>query len=490
MFARRAASSFAVVCAVVAGSAAWASSHREAPLISFDPAADGTDLFAWRNGAAGAATVTMVADYWPLALPPAGPNYFLFDDSVLYEIKVDNNQDAKPHIIYQFSFKTTINKSPLNVPPASPGNSFLNYFAPVASPTDANILRAQTWTLTKVTIPPGGGRPVSTLVGTGPVCPWDVGVVTDGDGTTDNYTTAIAPNCVKTFGSTKVFVGPRDDPFFVNLHQTFDFLGYGKGNATSDDLAGANVLSLVVEVPATDLTLAGAAITDSSHAAADQLGFWTTASRPRVRVHRQDGSQDHHGGWTQVSRLGNPLINEAVVPLIFKDFYNASKPENDLTNYGAVVVDLELAYLMNAKGFIPKVPPAPRTDIVKVLLAPSALWANYTGTPDDVLHLDVSVPPCSATCSTLGVLGGDLAGFPNGRRLSDRVTDEVLAVVGGVVYKALGAQDAGDLYPDGGPTDYATPATALLSDNLNPLANDAAFSASFPYLANPWPGNK
>jgi hypothetical protein len=110
-------------------------------------------------------------------------------------------------------------------------------------------------------------------------------------------------------------------------------------------------------------------------------------------------------------------------------------------------------------------------------------WANYTGVADDVLHLDVSVPPCSATCSTLGVLGGDVAGFPNGRRLSDRVTDMTLAVVGGVVYKAFGAQDAGD------PADYATPAKALLSDNLNPLANDATFNTTFPYLASPWAGN-
>jgi hypothetical protein len=485
MFVKRALNSFAMAAAILTSVSAWASSHREAPLISNDPAADGTDLYAWRNGPAANATVTMVSNYWPLALPPAGPNYFLFDDNVLYEIKVDNVGDAKPHVIYQFSFKTTIHKSPLQVPPAAPGDTFLNYFAPVASATDPNIIRSQAWTLTKVTIPAGGGNPTSVVVGTGPVCPWDVGVVTDGDGTTDNYKTAIEPGCTKTFGSTKVFVGPRDDPFFVDLHRTFDFLGYlaPGARALGDDLKGANVLSLVVEVPATDLTLGGAAITDSSHAAADQIGFWMTASRPRVTVRRNDGSIDAHGGWVQVSRLGNPLINEAVVPLVFKDFYNASKPENDLANYGAVVVDLELAYLMQAKGFIPKVPPAPRTDIVKVLLAPSVLWANYTGTPDDVLHLDVSVPPCSTTCSTLGVLGNDVAGFPNGRRLSDRVTDEVLAVVGGVVYKTLGAQDANDT------TDYATPAGALLNDGLNPLANDAAFSATFPYLASPWPGN-
>jgi hypothetical protein len=485
MFAKRAESGVGIICAILLSASAWASSHREAPLISSDPAADGTDLYAWRNGAAASATVTLVADYWPLALPPAGPNYFLFDDDVLYEIKVDNNQDAKPHIIYQFTFKTTIHKSPLNVPPALPGDSFLNYFAPVASATDPNILRSQAWTLTKVVIPPSGGPPQTTVVGTGPVCPWNVGVVTD-----PSYTT-IEAGCTQTFGTTKVFVGPRDDPFFVNLHQTFDFLGYGHGKPLSDDLAGANVLSLVVEVPATDLTLGGAAITDASHAAADQIGVWTTSSRPRVRVHRLDGSRDHHGGWVQVSRLGNPLINEVIVPLVVKDFFNASKPENDLANYGAVVVDPELPYLMNAKGFIPKVPPAPRTDIVTALLQPNvpSLWAKYTGAVDDVLHIDVSVPPCTNACSTLGVIGGDIQGFPNGRRLSDRVTDIALAVVGGVVYKALGAQDANDVYPDGGPTDYATPAAALLNDGLNPLANDAPFSATFPYLADPWVGN-
>jgi hypothetical protein len=206
-----------------------------------------------------------------------------------------------------------------------------------------------------------------------------------------------------------------------------------------------------------------------------------------------DGSVDHHGGWIQVSRLGNPLINEVIVPLVFKDFFNASKPIDDVKNYGAVVLDPELPYLMNARLFIPKVPPAPRTDIITTLLAPSAVtgWGKYTGTPDDVLHLDVSVPQtatspaaCSGSCSPLAVFALDLAGFPNGRRLFDRVTDEALAVVGGAVYKAFGAQDAGDT------NDYATPAAALLSDNLNPAANDVAFQASFPYLANPWPGNK
>ena len=483
MSAMRAVHRFALLSALLGSAAALASSHREAPLISNDPAADGTDLYAWRNGAAASATVTLVANYWPLALGPAGPNYFLFDDNVLYEIKVDNNQDAKPHIIYQFTFKTTIHKSPLAVPPAAPGDSFLNYFAPITTATDTNILRSQAWTLTKVVIPPGGGAPMTSVVGTGPVCPWNVGIVTD-----PTYGT-IEAGCTKTFGGTKVFVGPRDDPFFVNLHQTFDFLGYGNGKATSDDLAGSNVLSLVVEVPATDLTLAGAALIDGSHAAADQIGVWTTASRPRVTVRRADGSVDGHGGWVQVSRLGNPLINEVVVPLVFKDFFNSSQPIDDVTNYAAVALDPELPYLMKAKMFIPKVPPAPRTDLLVALLAPSKVWANYTGTPDEVLHLDVSVPPCSATCSALGVLGGDLQGFPNGRRLSDRVTDAAIAVAGGVAYKLLGAQDAGDVYPDGGPTDYAGPAAALLGANLNPLANDAPFSATFPYLASPWSGN-
>lgn len=488
---------------------ALASSHREAPSIANDPAADATDLYAWRNGAtASSATVTLIANYYPIGVPFGGPNYYLFDDSVLYEIKIDNNGDSIPDVVYQFRFKTDpVKQSQLpSLLPGAPADSFLNMFAPVThSKDDANLLRQQTYSVTRITS--AGTNVIGSRL---PVIPWPVGHVT-----TPSYESVIVADGLSksVLGPIKAFAGPRADPFFVDLHRTFDFLDYKPSscNATSgctqgtgvvqarDDLSFNNlvapgspsglyldVMSIAIEVPVADLLPAGTTLTNSAtgegfacrgpgtYSCRTTLGIWTTASRQKATIRRSNGTTEGHGPWVQISRLGNPLINEVAVPLKFKDYFNGSQPANDAATFTAAGLlpsgKFELPYLLQAKGFIPKAPPAPRTDILLAL-----------ATPSETLHLDVSVPP-SASPNRLGALANpaDPAGFPNGRRLIDDVTDIALKVFGGALYQALGAQQSGDT------TDYATP-SMILGDGVD--SSGQTFLGTFPYEASPTLGN-
>ncbi len=442
-----------------------ASSHREAPMIIKDPSIDGADLYAWRRGSGADATVVIVANYFPDGVPASGPNFYRFDESALYEIRIDNNGDAVPDVTWQFTFTYEIQKSPLKVPPASPGDSFLYAFAPVTAPKDdPNLLMEQTMSVVRVQS--GKSTPFGSRL---PVAPWNVGHLT-----TPDYE-RIAEKAINTLGEgrIKVFAGPRDDPFFIDLHRTFDFLDYTTDRKPSDDRAGKNILSIVLEVPATMVTKGFSTVSDGDKSGKYKLGIWTTASRQKTTVRQANGTSTNQGPWVQASRLGNPLINEVIVPAKFKDFFNASEPKDDLRNFGKVVLDPELPYLLQAKGLIPKVPPAPRVDLVKALATQSEKVVAET------LHLDLAVPP-TANENRLGAAGGDPAGFPNGRRLADDAADISLKAVGGAFYKALGAQAKGD------DTDYATPASKL-GDGVD--ANDVPFKSTFPYLATPFAGN-
>ncbi|MFY1825284.1 DUF4331 domain-containing protein [Myxococcus fulvus] len=449
------ASRLVVVSLLCSASLTWASSHREAPLISNDPAADGTDMYAWKQGT----NLVLVANYYPIGIPYGGPNYYLFDDNVLYEIQIDQTGDGAPDVRYQFRFRTQIRPSPLPSVGTVAGytpyrDSFLYAFAGVKNATSPEILRYQTYTLTKLA---GGSQQV--ILKDAPVAPNNVGRLTTPGYPQATATTAVDPITQSAIlgGGTgaaakyKVFAGPRDDPFFVNLSKTFDFLDYS-GQPNRDDLAGLNVLSMVLEVPLTEFS--------SPH-----LGIWTTASRPKHTTRRPDGGVDTQGGWVQVSRLGNPLVNEVVVPMKFKDFFNASKPQNDLSTptIVAIVTNPELPQLLQAKGFIPLAPPAPRTDL-------ATLFTRDTqGRPSgEMLHINTGV---------------DTA-FPNGRRLTDDVTDIALRAVGGAFYTTF-ADGGPATLPDGGGT-FAAAASGL-GDGVN--ANDKAFLTTFPYLAAPHSGN-
>ncbi|MEO5950910.1 MAG: DUF4331 family protein [Chloroflexia bacterium] len=426
-----------------------ASSHREAPLISNDPQADATDLYAFTSPDKPD-TVTVIANYFPFEEPVGGPNYFTFGDDVLYEINIDNVGDAKSHITYQFDFSTTVGN----------GNTFLYNTGSVESIDSANLNVKQTYTVKKIV------NGTTTELGTGlKVPPVNVGAKS-----TPNYEALSNQGIQKLSDGSTVFAGQADDPFFVDLN-VFDLLSIRKlpGNMGGgvDGLKGYNVQTIAIQVPKNLLTKDGKGVS----AATDKnavIGIYTTSYRQKTRVingPKIEGS----GDWVQVSRLGAPLVNEVVVPLAAKDLWNYSKPADDGQFLGGVT-DPELGKLFTALYNI-KVPPAPRDDLVAIFLTgiPGATQpATDTQKPSEELRLNMGVP-VSANPNSLGVVGGDLGGYPNGRRLADDVTDISLKAVAGAAYPLFHPDFAAD------------PLAAQLGDGVD--ANDVSFRSAFPYVA-------
>ncbi len=447
-----------------------ASSHREAPYIMTDPTADATDLYAF-VASDTSDSVTFIANYIPLQGGGSGPNFYRFDDNVLYEINVDNDGDAIEEITFQFRFRTEIN-------PANPfgENTFLYNTGQVTSLADADLNQRQFYTVTMLTGEGGAARNGTVIATDLQVAPYDVGPKSFPD-----YD-AVAAEAVHTIGSgIKVFAGPRDDPFFIDIGGTFDLLNVGSEFA-GDGLAGFNVHAIAIQVPKAQLSASGAMPTgvDDPNAI---IGVRTTSYRQGVRVLRELGNPAvgvnpgvfggpgiNRGPWIQLSRLDLPLINEVIIPLKDKDRFNGSRPKNDgqflpyvdgtapgsidtaAPHFGAL---LELVLGVD-------VPPAPRTDLVDALL----LGLPGLNRPADVaassqLRLNMMVPP-TASPNPMGVIAGDNAGYPNGRRLVDDVVDISLRVVGGVLVD--GRNDT-------------------LSDGIQ--ANDKPFMSTFPYQAAP-----
>jgi hypothetical protein len=446
-----------------------ASSHREAPMISQDPVADATDFYMFVSPE-GNGTVTFVANYLPLEGAYGGPNFFRFGDDVLYAIHVDNNGDNKADITYEFRFKTTVQN----------GKTFLYNTGPIKSLDDANWNVRQTYTVTRVD---GKGR---TELGKDlPVPPVNIGPKS-----TPDYEKLAAAAIKPLSGGGQVFAGQRDDPFFVDLGSVFDLLTIRKlpGNAGGgvDALAGYNVQSIALQVPITQLTADGQAVSGLGSANA-VIGGWTTASRQKTRV-LSAGAAASEGDWVQISRLGNPLVNEAVIPLAIKDAFNAIRPDQDV-GAGALplVQDPEPARLLNALYGI-KVPPAPRDDLVAIFLTgiPGSVLGlpgatapmnvpSGASTGSEMLRLNMATPPTKiGEAKRLAALAGDVLGFPNGRRLEDDVTDIALQALAGATYPLVHK----DFTPD--------PLAGQLGDGVD--ANDKPFLAAFPYLATPHRG--
>lgn len=460
-----------------------ASSHREAPLIAQDPTADSTDVYAFLSldgPAPGAgAKVTLIANYIPFQEPSGGPNYFNFSDSVLYEIKVDNTGDAVEDIVFQFRFETTVKN----------GGTFLYNTGSLDGPDAAGRNVVQTYTLTRVDIAADGTRTKSTL-GTGlKTAPAFIGPRSN---TSKVAYEATAAALTYTLGSgasaVKAFAGPRDEGFFLDINAIFDLLNIsrvaGLGTDTAvDGTAGFNVSTLALEVPVAMLTRTGAeppAFSNDMGGPDAMLGVWTSASRRKHNVLRKGDDPRDFGPWVQVSRLAIPLVNEVVVPLGFKDQYNRTEPKDDLTNIAGYVVDPELSRLLRDVHGL-SVPPTPRVDLVQVISGlPGALTSRTDLQPADILRLNVSIPQtASGAANNLGVIAGDVGGFPNGRRVGDDVVDILERVVGG------GILAAGD--PPGAATTWAGqfPNNAL---NDGVTANDVAYLGTFPYLATPHSG--
>jgi uncharacterized protein DUF4331 len=447
---RRIALIAALIAAAIAVPLSFGSSHREAPLTSIDPTADDTDLYAYTaNDAPG--SLTVVANWIPFEDPAGGPNFYRFDDRAHYYINIDNTGDGAPDVRYQFAFKTKV-RNP---------DSFLYALPGVASINDSKLNIRQTYTIRREIYKNGKERSSKVIARGLPVAPNNVGPKT-----IPNYG-AVANQAVKSLrGGGKVFAGPRDDPFFVDLGQTFDAInfrpGVGTGNqgGGKDDLAGYNVHSIVLQVPESKVTRNGKAVASPSARNA-VVGVWASTERRALEI---SGTGKSRGRWVQVSRLGNPLVNEVVIPIGKKDMFNRTQPKDDAKNYASYVLNPELAAVMN-QLFHLGVPEHNRTDIVNALLVglPGKTKISPKAVPADTLKINLGVPP-SASPNRMGLLAGDLAGFPDGRRLGDDVTDESLRVVAGVL--------KGHNVPLGDGVDH----------------NDVPFLGSFPYVARPHSG--
>ncbi len=444
-----------------------ASSHREAPYIISDPMVDATDLYAF-VAADATDSVTFVANYVPFQEPFAGPEFYRFSDSALYEINIDNDGDAVDDVTFQFRFRNNIN--PAN---AFNVNTFLYNTGAVTDLTDADLNFRQYYSVSMLTGPGGANRTGTLIADNLQVAPARVGPKSMPD-----YG-ELANEARFTIGSgIKVFVGPRDDPFFIDVGGTFDLLNItGK-----DDLKGLNVLSIVIQVPKTQLTASGTAPTAIDDVDSI-IGVRTTAYRRSIRILRQlgdegetigqavtgdqpEGGNINRGPWVQLSRLDNALVNEVVVLTKDKDRFNGSRPPND-AQFLSYVQNSHLAALLNLVLGL-TVPPNPRADLVQVFLTGIPGLNQPAGVvPSTQLRLNMFVAP-SAAPNRLGVIAGDNAGYPNGRRLADDVVDISLSVV------------AGKLVAEAGETATADD----IGDNVN--ANDRAFGTTgFPYLALP-----
>jgi hypothetical protein len=446
-----------------------ASSHREAPLISQDPTADNTDVYAFVSPDRPD-TVTIVANYVPLEQPAGGPNFASFGDDVRYELKVDNTGDGVEDVTYRFRFHTAT-RNP---------NTFLYNTGPIDSLDDADWNRPQTYSVTRIK------HGAVTELGTGLRTP----PVNIGPRSTPHYGALAAAAVHNLPGGIKVFAGQRDDPFFVDLGSIFDLAGLRPLNNLHaipldptdgvDGVSGYNTHTIALQVPIRQLTRNHAMPTDPSDPKA-VIGVYASAERRKVRIIEEGGKQKHADGWKQVSRLGEPLINEAIIPLGKKDLWNASEPEDD-SQFLRFYRNPEVTRLENALyAALDDAPEHERDDLVAVLLT-GVPGLNLTGsTKADLLRLNVAIPPAE-TPRRLGVLAGDFAGFPNGRRLRDDVVDIELRALA-CSYGAAASIVESFGFCDGNA--HRTP-NNLITDGVN--ANERSFSPHFPYVATPFSG--
>ena len=455
------------------------SSHREAPAISTDPVADNTDLYAFVSPDKPN-TVTLVANYVPLEGPDGGPNFFQFGDDVLYQIHIDNDGDAIPDISYQFRFHTEL-RNP---------NTFLYNTGQILTIDSPNWNRRQFYSVTRVT------HDEESQLGAELPCP----PCNIGPRSTPGYA-ALAQAAIMALPSGEtVFAGQRAEGFYVDLGSIFDLLDLRPfenlhliPTPAAPGVNGTNKLNvhtIAIQVPMNLLTQNGSTPTDAT-LSSSVIGVWASASRPAVRL-RHDGEGDDSGEdrevgpWIQVSRLGNPLFNEVIVPLGNKDRWNALPPYRD-AEFLQYVQHPEVAGLLPVlyPGVFPNLAglAAARADLVAILLTgiPSGIikgFQNFTGsTPADMLRLNMAIPPATSP-NIYGLLGGDVAGYPNGRRVQDDTVAIELRAIAGVTYPLVDPTHT--FTPDG--------AASLVTDGLTPASVNAPYLASFPYLGIPYDG--
>lgn len=468
---------------------ALASSHREAPITAFDHKADITDVYAFRSYAPGSTDkVTLIMCVDPLLEPGNGPNWFPFDPDILYEIKVDNNNDAKADVTFQFRFQTeqrlpnlfqvyagsgsgatAPSNSPAPVPPGTP-------IVPprISNFNDVGLGMRQSYSVMMVR-----DATVGPLTTGGPfyTVPANVGP------RTMDYEALFNQGVYSLANGVKVFAGTVDDPFWIDLGGSFDTLNTSKAppilsasedaakiNLASDTVSGYAVNALAIEVPIAMLTRTGNIEPATSTAAT--IGVWATTSRARTTVRRSPLPAVSSGSFLQIQRMGNPLINELLIGTAFKDRFSMDQPVND-AQFASFFLDPALARVVNAltAGAV-AIPTPPRLDLLPVVTyaPPIAAAGTPAGPVADLLRLNTGVAPTpEANIKRMGLLAGDPAGFPNGRRLQDDAVDAALRlVVGGV----LAAPFAG----------YNANVGGRLGDGVN--VNDLPYLSSFPYLGH------
>ena len=461
------------------------SSHREAPEISKDPAADNADVYAFVSPDRPD-TVTLISNFVPLQDPPGGPNFFEFGDDVLYSIYIDNDGDGAPELGYVFRFSTQL-RNP---------NTFLYNTGPITSLRSPNWNKRQFYSVTRVegndvtAYGTGHGPRVRTRVlGRNLACP----PCNIGPRSTPNYPALGQAAAHSLPGGVKVFAGQRTDGFYVDLGAIFDLgdlrpfqnlhLIPTPAAPGVDATKTLNIHTIALQIPISQLTSNRSTPRDPTSKTA-VLGVWSAASRRKVRmINQANDERAESGPWVQVSRLGNPLFNEVIVPLGHKDRWNGLYPSGDKA-FLKYVQHPELAGLLPV--LYPNVFPnlaalkKPRADLVAVLLTgiPSGIvpgFQNYTGTTlADQLRLNVAIPPTTSNPSRFGLLGGDAAGFPNGRRVFDDTVSIELRAVAGATYALVDKT----FKPDA--------AVGQLTEGLEPAAD--RYQATFPYLAPPLDG--
>jgi hypothetical protein len=482
---------------VLAAAPARASSHREAPFITEHPKVDGTDFYAFRSYETGrAGFVTLIANYQPLEAAYGGPNYFTMSPDALYEIHVDNNGDAVEDLSFQFRFKTLRRNTALNIG----GKSVAIPLIQSGQVTDVGQLTQNVSETYTASVIRGSRRSTSSQSISnvnGGSTTFDKPLDNIGTKTIPNYSAYAnkfiynvnIPGC----GAGRMFVGQRKDPFVVNLGETFDLVNIrypavefnaNAERSAPDSLAYANTTSIAVEVPISCLTAGSEPV----------IGAWTTASMRQARLMNPDPNDrdsDRHdaskvgGAWTQVSRLGMPLVNEVVIGLKDKDRFNHSSPSGDgrFADYVTNPTLPALVEVLFGSAGVRAPTNFPRNDLVYTFLTGiSGLNKPANVTASEMLRLNTSIAPMAkGTQNRLGVIGGDTAGFPNGRRLGDDVVDIELRVAMGLLCTLNNPAVFGCR-----PADAASGAIRFTD---GAYLDDSQSDAAFPYARTAVPGS-
>jgi hypothetical protein len=446
------------------------SSHREAPEMAKDPVADSTDLYAFVSPDRPD-TVTLIANYIPLQAPDGGPNFNEFGDDVAYDINISNKGKGEADIVYRFRFHTKIRDT----------KTFLYNVGQIKGIHDTTWNRPQFYSLTRIE----GGK--TRTLAHHLACP----PVNIGPRSTPNYA-HLATQAVHKVGKRRVFAGQRADAFHVDLGSIFDLgalrpfqhlhLIPSADAVGRNSLQGFNVHSIVLQVPISEVTRNGTVPTNPKKPGA-VIGVWTSASRRKSRMFdKSAGKYVGHGPWEQVSRMGNPLFNEVLTPMARKDEWNADHPKGD-AQYAKFVNHPELGRLLPVlyPGVFPHLAGyhKARADLNAILLTgiPSGIvsgFQNYTGKVEsDMLRLNVAIPPAGSP-NSLGLIGGDPAGYPNGRRVEDDVVTIELRAVAGVTIPLVDPS----FTPDG--------AAGAVTDGTSDT--NGGTTSTFPYLGNPGGG--